>query len=171
MRTSQSTGSTWNFIFAASGLLFAVALLPRQAHAQTAPEPATPAAHTEFAPLGPLDGLQFKVGIVKEGAEEENPLDDTLTFDGGNFSSAICARYQFAAAAYWTRREGDKIHFLAELESPTSGRMVWTGTIAGAGLEGTMRWTRTRWYWTIDAEHRIRGTLETAVQTGSNAPR
>ena len=171
MLTSLSTGSTRSLIIAAGGMLLAAALLPGQMHAQTAPGPASAEARTESAQLGPLDGLQFKVGIVREGVEEENPLDDTLTFDGGNFSSAICERYQFAAAPYWTRREGDKVHFLAQLESPTDGRMVWTGTITGAGLEGTMRWTRTRWYWTIDAEHRIRGMLETAVRTRSNAPR
>ncbi len=168
MRTSLSIGSARIFILAAMGIVFAAAWLPPRAHAQTAPVPDTLAARAQS---GPLDGLRFKVGIVKEGAEDENPLDDTLTFDGGNFSSAICERFSFAAAPYWTRREGDTVRFLAELESPTDGRMVWNGTIAGDGLEGTMRWTRTRWYWTIDAEHRIRGTLETPVQTGSNAPR
>lgn len=167
MRTSLSIGSTRRVILAAMGLVFAVALLLPHAHAQTAPAPDTSAGLDG----GPLDGLRFKVGIVKEGAEDENPLGDTLTFDGGNFSSAICKQFNFAAAPYWIRREGDTVRFLAELESPTDGRMVWNGTISGDDLEGTMRWTRTRWYWTIDAEHRIRGTLEPAIQTGSNAPR
>lgn len=171
MRTSLSIGSTRNLILAAMGLVFAVAFLSLQAHAQTASVPDTLATRTGSGESGPLDGLRFKVGIVKEGAEDDNPLGDTLTFDGGNFSSAICETFHFAAAPYWTRREDGKVHFLAELESPTDGRMVWNGTIDGHDLEGTMRWTRTRWYWTIDAEHRIRGTLEAPVQTGSNAPR
>ncbi len=108
----------------------------------------------------PLDGLRFETRIVREGNDEgAEPLTDELLFQDGNFSSAVCKRYNFAAAPYWMRIDGDRVRFLAELTSPTDGTMLWTGTIKDDVLEGTMRWTKERWYWTIDAEHRIRGKL------------
>lgn len=110
-----------------------------------------------------LDGRQFKAGIVKVDAEQDGkkpPLGDQLMFSDGMFSSAVCKRYNFTAAPYWVRVEGDRVHFLAELTSPTDGRMLWKGSIRGDTLEGTMRWTKKRWYWTIDTEHKITGKLE-----------
>ena len=56
---------------------------------------------------------------------------------------------------------------LAELTSPTDGKMVWKGTIRGDTLEGTMRWTKKRWYWTIDTEHKIRGRLDKGPSVAS----
>lgn len=112
---------------------------------------------------GMLDDRQFKAGIVRieeDQDEEKKPLGDQLTFSNGMFSSAVCKRYNFKEAPYWVRVEGEKTHFLAELTSPTDGRMLWKGTIQGNTLEGTMRWTKKRWYWTIDTEHRIRGELD-----------
>lgn len=118
-----------------------------------------------------LDGMTFGAGIVRNdavapidegrGSEPDGgaSLRDTLVFDRGMFTSRICTRYNFAAAPYWVRLDGDRVHFLAELSSPTDGKMVWQGTIRDGRLEGTMRWTRTRWYWTVDVEHRIRGEL------------
>lgn len=110
----------------------------------------------------PLDGRTFSARIVRAGSSEDDPLGDQLLFEDGRFSSAICKQYNFAEAPYWVRLEGDRIHFLAELTSPTDGRMLWKGTIQGDTLEGTMHWTKQRWYWTIDTEHEIRGELETA---------
>lgn len=109
----------------------------------------------------PLDGLQFSAGIVRssEADNGNEPLRDTLNFNDGQFSSVICQRYNFSSAPYWIRREDDQVHFLAELSSPTDGKMVWKGTIRDGKLEGTMRWTRKRWYWTVDVEHKIRGEL------------
>ncbi len=108
-----------------------------------------------------LDGRTFGTSIVRASlAEQSRELGDKLTFSNGMFSSALCKQYNFSDAPYWVRREGDQVHFLAELTSPTDGRMVWKGIIRGDTLEGTMRWTKERWYWTIDTEHKIQGTLE-----------
>lgn len=107
-----------------------------------------------------LDGLMFSARIVREGGEEGKQIADELTFRDGMFSSEICKRYNFSDAPYWVRLEGEKLYFLAELNSPTDGTMVWKGSINGNTLEGTMRWTKKRWYWTVDTEHRIRGNLE-----------
>ena len=113
--------------------------------------------------VSPLDGRRFRAGIVRDDADEDakaQPLEDKLLFENGKFSSVVCRRYNFAEAPYWVRVEGDRIHFMAELTSPTDGTMRWTGTIRGNQLTGTMRWTKRRWYWTIDTSHRIRGDLE-----------
>ena len=112
---------------------------------------------------GLLDGRQFKAGIVRADAEQDGekpPLGDELIFSNGKFSSAVCKRFNFSEAPYWVRVEGDQVHFLAELTSPTDGKMVWRGSVRGDILEGTMRWTKERWYWTIDVEHKIRGKLK-----------
>lgn len=116
----------------------------------------------------PLDGLTFSAGIVRAEDEEKKPLDDVLTFKDGQFSSEVCRRYNFASAPYWIRRDGDQVHFLAELTSPTDGKMLWQGSIRDGKLEGTMRWTRKRWYWTIDAEHNIRGKVKDVPEQGAS---
>ena len=123
-------------------------------------------ARLETSAVNPLDGMHFAAGIIREGDEQaqKRPLEDMLLFEDGNFSSVVCKRYNFESAPYWIRREGDRIHFLAELSSPTDGKMVWKGTIQEGKLSGTMRWTRKRWYWTIDAEHNIRGELSGSTE-------
>ena len=112
--------------------------------------------------LAVLDGHVFEAKIVPEDnftAPNNAPLIDKLAFDNGLFVSEICTRYDFAPAQYWVRNDDGAIRFYAELRSPTSGRMVWTGAVKDGKLEGTMRWTRQRWYRTIDAQHRIVGQL------------
>jgi hypothetical protein len=112
---------------------------------------------------GALDGKAFTASIVRASvAEQSRELGDELMFSNGMFGSMLCRRFNFGDAPYWIRREGDQIHFLAEMTSPTDGKMVWKGTIRGDTLEGTMRWTKERWYWTIDTEHKIQGKLEKA---------
>lgn len=115
-----------------------------------------------------LDGLMFSARIVREGGEEGKQIADELTFKDGIFSSKICKKYNFADAPYWIRLDDGQLHFLAELNSPTDGTMIWKGAINGDTLEGTMRWTKKRWYWTIDTEHKIRGALE-KVESRSTA--
>lgn len=113
----------------------------------------------------PLEGQTFRASIVRSSeADQAKSLGDTLTFSNGLFGSALCRRYNFPDVPYWIRRDRDQVHFLAEMTSPTDGKMVWQGTIKGGNLEGTMRWTKRRWYWTIDVEHRIRGTFDGSSQ-------
>ena len=100
-------------------------------------------------------------------SEDDKPLVDELVFRDGKFSSAVCKRYNFAEAPYWVRIGQDYIEFLAELTSPTDGTMQWKGTIRGHVLEGTMHWTKKRWYWPVKAEHRIRGELDIVVAPSS----
>ena len=119
----------------------------------------------------PLDGMRFKATIVKDahGDAPKQPLIDELDFHDGNFSSTICKRFNFADAPYWVRMESGRVRFMAELQSPTDGTMLWKGTVEGGVLNGTMRWTKKRWYWTIDAEHKIRGEIDNADFAASPA--
>ena len=113
----------------------------------------------------PLDGQSFAASIVRSTVTEQSrELEDKLSFSAGMFSSALCRTFNFADAPYYIRREGDQVHFVAEMSSPTDGKMVWKGTIRSGTLEGTMRWTKERWYWTIDTEHKFRGTLATEAR-------
>jgi len=154
-------------VFGFAALLLIVLLISASARSQSATVAiAAPAS----AAGGMLDGRQFKAGIVRieeDDGEKKEPLGDQLMFGNGMFSSAICKRYNFKEAPYWVRVEGEKTHFLAELTSPTDGKMLWKGTIQGDTLVGTMRWTKKRWYWTIDTEHKIRGELEKSSSTVS----
>lgn len=124
---------------------------------------AEPAQASKSHTGGPLDGQTFAAHIVRaSAAEQSRELGDKLIFSDGMFGSMLCRTFNFSDTPYWIRREGDQIHFLAEMTSPTDGKMVWKGTIRGDTLEGTMRWTKERWYWTIDTEHKIQGKLEKA---------
>lgn len=114
--------------------------------------------------LAILDGNVFEAKIVREDGTPaaDAPLIDRLEFDNGFFVSEICTRYDFAPAQYWVRSDSGAIRFYAEMRSPTSGVMIWTGAVHNGELEGTMHWTRKRWYRTIIAEHRIAGKLITS---------
>lgn len=119
------------------------------------------------APTSPqlraLDGMQFKAGIVRaDNVGKVQPLEDELIFEDGKFISMICKRFNFTPAPYWIRSDGNRVHFLAELSSPTDGKMIWEGTLDGNKLDGTMHWIRERWYWTIDVEHKIVGVSDSS---------
>ncbi|MES2845140.1 MAG: hypothetical protein V4747_08955 [Pseudomonadota bacterium] len=116
----------------------------------------------ELVTFAPLDGQEFSAGILRQddSSAPSEPLLDRLFFADGMFSSKICERYGFVPGAYWVRGTEDAIEFSAVLHSPTDGVMDWKGTVKDGKLVGTMRWTRERWYWTIEAEHQIFGELE-----------
>jgi len=156
--------------WAVAATFVATLLLIATAWSQSETNPGEATVTPSIANTSPLDGRQFSAGIVRSDADEEGkkrPLGDKLFFSDGKFSSAVCRKYNFEEAPYWVRVEGDQVHFLAELTSPTDGRMLWKGTISGDTLVGTMRWTKKRWYWTIDTEHRIRGKLENGPSAAS----
>jgi len=169
MKYLKTIWSAWRKLFVAA-CLFLTATSVQQSLAQTSESSSAPATQSIPSTNDLLDGLQFQAGIVKAEDGSENALEDTLIFNDGKFSSVVCKRYNFTAAPYWVRTDGENVHFLAELSSPTDGKMVWKGTITGNKLEGTMRWTRKRWYWTIDAEHKIQGKVDVGTQSVSAAP-
>ena len=169
MQPSKTVGSAWATIFAAACLFLTATFPGQQPLAQSSEQSDALSAQSIPSTNDFLDGLQFKAGIVKEDGSG-NALGDTLIFSNGQFSSVVCKRYNFTASPYWVRTEGETIHFLAELNSPTDGKMVWKGTVTGNKLKGTMRWTRKRWYWTIDAEHKIEGEVDIGAQSVSASP-
>jgi len=104
-----------------------------------------------------LDGKSFR---SRQYNDDGTPRPwDVLVFKDGNFISENCKPYGFVEGPYWLRFDGDSVHFLAELESPTHGTMVWKGTVKGDKIEGNLVWTRKRWYWTIRRSFNFAGSL------------
>ena len=148
--------------------VLAAALLLPPVPARSQPQNGSGNTGTFPASASMLDGRTFSARIVRDGADDQNRgLGDTLSFSGGKFSSKICRRFNFVDAPYWIRFENGKVLFRVELKSPTDGTMVWQGTISGDTLQGTMRWRKERWYWTIDATHKISGKLQAAAHAAS----
>jgi hypothetical protein len=87
-----------------------------------------------------LDGRSFH-GVVLEAGKTEGDAD-TLVFTDGRFRSTACDRYGYGDSAYTVRRDGDRIHFEAETESPRWGCLRWHGTITGGRLDGTLTMVR-----------------------------
>lgn len=94
-----------------------------------------------------LDGRTFHGEIVDDKGVVRSK--DVVTFKDGNFHSVTCARFGFAEAPYWTRVEGDAVHFLAESTHPDNGTMQYKGTVRGDQAEWSAVWTKKRWYWSI----------------------
>jgi hypothetical protein len=103
-----------------------------------------------------LDGKTFHGEIVDDKGVVRSK--DVVTFKDGNFHSVTCARFGFAEAPYWTRVEGDAVHFLAESTHPDNGTMQYKGTVRGDEAEWSAVWTKKRWYWSIRREIAFRGT-------------
>lgn len=99
-----------------------------------------------------LDNSRFVGPFFVEG--EKDPPDETFTFENGKFHSASCLEWGFTPAPYWTRRDADGLHFLAELESPEHGTMRYQGVFDGKTLKATALWRKERWYWTLEREYR-----------------
>ena len=87
-----------------------------------------------------LDGRSFH-GVVLETGKTEGDAD-TLIFADGRFRSTACDRYGYGDGTYAASRDGDRIHFDAETESPRFGRLRWQGTVSGRRLDGTLTMVR-----------------------------
>ncbi|GAB4366223.1 MAG: hypothetical protein Kow00128_09450 [Deltaproteobacteria bacterium] len=105
--------------------------------------------------LNPLEGVAFVIDTGGTGKDADH--NDILLFSGGTFVSTRCEDGGFRGKSYTTTREGGSIRFRGEVESPEKGRMVWEGTVRGDAVEGTMRWTYRKWFWTFDREYWYRG--------------
>jgi hypothetical protein len=87
-----------------------------------------------------LDGRSFH-GVVLERGKSDGDAD-TLIFTDGRFRSTACDRYGYGEGTYSASRDGDRIHFDAETESPRFGRLRWQGTVSGRRLDGTLTMVR-----------------------------
>ena len=120
------------------------------------------AAEPEHAPVSvkptslQLEGRTFQ-GEILDGHGAPR-AEDVVTFKDGKFRSANCAELGFDASPYWTRVDGDTIHFLAESVSAEGGTLVFRGTVRGDHAEWKAMWTKERWYWSIRREFQFKGT-------------
>lgn len=124
--------------------------------------PGTAAQSTPYlTPVSPptlqLDGLKFVGPFGAEG--ETNPKQDAFTFKDGRFSTASCLEWGFTPAPFWTRRDAQGLHFLAELTSPDHGTMRYEGVFDGKKLTVVGYWKKERWYWTVERTYRGEGRL------------
>ncbi len=107
-----------------------------------------------------LDGMSF-VGengeVGKRLAEYE---DEEIVFEKGLFTSVSCEPYNFSSSPYNAEEVDGKIHFKAVTESPTHGKITWTGVIDGDEAEVNFVWTKERWYWDIRREYWFKGKLK-----------
>ena len=104
-----------------------------------------PAVGEEGTGSGVLDGKTFMVKQGEKGKEAKGT--DTLVFHNGKFRSAGCDQYGFGDGAYSTKVQGDDVHFVADTESETKGKMHWEGTVRGDKIDVTYVWTdKSHWY-------------------------
>ncbi|MGA7105002.1 MAG: hypothetical protein WBX49_06620, partial [Candidatus Deferrimicrobiaceae bacterium] len=94
---------------------------------------------------GVLDGKTFMANQGEKGKEAKGT--DTLIFKNGKFRSAGCDQYGFGDGAYSTKVQGDEVHFFADTESETKGKMHGEGSVRGDKIDVTYVWTdKSHWY-------------------------
>lgn len=94
-----------------------------------------------------LEGRTFQ-GELRD-ARGMAQATDLITFDNGRFLSLTCERMGFGATPYWSRSEGNDVHFLVEAAHPEHGRLRIVGLVRGEQLQADGEWTKERWYWTV----------------------
>ncbi len=92
---------------------------------------------------GLLDGMKFE-GSLTEFGSEAAPLEETLTFENGEFLSKACVPYGFGKAPYKATKEGDKVKWSVVVTNVESegDKAEWSGTVVGDKLTGTMIWSK-----------------------------
>jgi hypothetical protein len=122
-----------------------------------APAPNLQAAAAPVSTL--LDGKVFvgEIGVTGKPAH----VADVWSFNDGIFWSRECVKCGYPPGGYTLRREGDEVHFETEgICEDNSARIVWRGTYVDGRIEGTMHWTKERWYRTIEKTFWFRATLD-----------
>jgi len=107
-----------------------------------------------------LDGMAFVGKNGEVGKELADYEDEEIIFENGMFTSVSCEPYNFGSSPYKAKANGDKIQFDAVTESPTHGKISWTGVIDGEEAEVQFVWTKERWYWDIRREYWFKGKLK-----------
>lgn len=115
---------------------------------------------------GPLDGMRFAGTLGPEGGPGDR--EDVLYFADGQFWSENCVPCGFSPGPYWVRYAEDGIHFKGELQSPKSGRFLYSGVVRGEQLTVTINWRKERWYWTIDRNFWFEGELARPTPASGN---
>lgn len=124
---------------------------------------------------GPLDGRVF---VGKIGPAGDPDVIDELHFRDGRFWSLACIRCGFQPGAYRAEVNGDIIRVRGELRGQR-GTFAYDGEIDGDDARISIRWTRKRWYWTVEQDLEFRGrhrpgalavSLSAAIESASNVP-
>ena len=149
----------WRYIVAAAVCLLVLAGGGVLVSNPTAPTRAQLVDAAQARGSGILDGMTFSGQVSVNG----KPLDviDTWVFAKGAFESAECSnRCNYPRAPYFVRDMGDAIEFISESRClDKDSQIVWRGTIKDGRAKGTMTWTMSRWYWTIEKQFVFEGTL------------
>ena len=108
---------------------------------------------SDLPQMSVLDGKTFQgeIGLLGESTHRQ----DVLIFRDGKFLSQECQQScGYTDGPYWVRSEGDDLQFTVETPClKADATMVWTGTLKNGEIEGTMKWTSERWYWTIEKDY------------------
>jgi hypothetical protein len=149
----------WTYILAASACLLVFAGGWVVVSDQTNPVQAQMVDAAEDSGSGILDGMTFSGQVTSNG----EPLDviDKWVFAHGTFESTECSnRCNYPPAPYFVRHVDEAVEFVSESRClDRNAKIVWRGTIDNATVKGTMTWTQSRWYWTIEKEFGFEGTL------------
>ena len=150
---------SWIYIVAAVVCLLVLAGGGVLVSNPTAPTRAQNVEAAQAGGTGILDGMTFSGQVFVDG----EPLDviDTWIFAQGTFESTECSnRCRYPPAPYYVRKLGDAVEFISESQClDKDSQIVWHGTIEDGQAKGTMTWTTSRWYWTIEREFVFEGTL------------
>src|SRR2546423_15699895 len=94
------------------------------------------------------DSFQGKWKVTVEPDEDarkagEKTFEDTLVFQGGQFTAEACKKRGFGPCTYEedTRRFGPAT-FTAEPTSEKEGKAKWTGTLMADQIQGELTWTK-----------------------------
>ena len=107
-----------------------------------------------------LDGTAFVGKNGEVGQDLAEYEDEEITFENGLFTSVSCEPYKFSSSPYQTKVIDGKIHFTAITDSPSHGKISWSGIIDGQKATVSFVWTKERWYWDTRREYWFRGTLK-----------
>ncbi len=93
-----------------------------------------------------LAGSRWSVTLTPDdaaAAKGTKPFDDVLIFDSAKMTSPECLKYGFSASPYKSaQKKGEAMEFSTTQKSDAEGTSVWTGTIDGDAMNGTMVWTK-----------------------------
>lgn len=92
---------------------------------------AAPAGEARTEAAAPALAGTFAITITSSDGEKN---EDVLTFEGGKLTSQSYSESRFAAGDVTLK--GDK--FTAVMASPRGSEAVWSGTVKGDAIEGTV---------------------------------
>lgn len=107
-----------------------------------------------------LDGRVF---VGKIGVKGNPDTADKLHFRDGQFWSERCIQCGFNPGPYEAHKVGATIYVRGRL-SGSGGTFDYSGTIVGDTAQMDIKWTKSRWYWTIERDWAFAGTLQPADQ-------